>query len=96
MAYPTQQGMQPVAKPKSEKSRLGLLGLIFGIIGVVGGLFFGWTLPLAIVAIVLGFMARKKPKDDRSFALWAITTGFAGTVFSLGWFVYSILVLVMR
>lgn len=87
---------KPVGTPKPHKSRTGLIALIFGILGVVGGVFFGWALPLAIVGIILGFKARSKPDDDRAFALWAIITGFAGTLFSLGWFAYSIIVLVMR
>lgn len=86
----------PIAQPGPHKSRAGLTGLIFGILGVIGGVFFGWALPLAIVGIVLGFKARGKPDDDRTFALWAIITGFAGTLFSIGWFVYSIIYFVMR
>lgn len=85
---------QPTVKPRTPKK--GLTALILGILGVVGGVFFGWAFPLAIIAIILGFIARKNPADDRGFALWGIITGFAGLVFSIGWFVYSIMYLVMR
>jgi hypothetical protein len=52
---------------------------------------FGWTLPLSVVAIVLGFLARSKEPDARGVALGAIVTGFVGMMLSLGWLAYSIL-----
>ncbi|SEB39279.1 hypothetical protein SAMN04489806_0384 [Paramicrobacterium humi] len=85
---------QPQARPRTPKK--GLAALVLGIIGVIGGVFFGWTIPLAVIAIILGFIARRNPNDDRTFALWGILTGFAGTVFALGWFTYSIIYVLTR
>ncbi|PWC07033.1 hypothetical protein DF223_08680 [Mycetocola zhujimingii] len=79
---------KPAAPPKP---RTGLIGLILGIIGVLGGIIFGWTLPLSIAAIVLGIIARKKEVDTPGRSLAAIVTGVVGLLLSLGWLAYSVI-----
>lgn len=58
---------------------------------MIGGIFFGWTLPFSIAAIVLGFLARPREPRARGVALSTIVTGAVGVLLSLGWLTYSIL-----
>jgi hypothetical protein len=78
-------------KPAKPASRLATTGIVLGVLGVIGGIFFGWTLPLSVVAIVIGFVARSREPHARGIALGAIITGFVGLALSLGWLAYSIL-----
>lgn len=88
---PAADHMAQVPRGTSPASRRATTALVLGVIGVIGGIFFGWTLPLSVVAIVLGFLARSKEPHARGTALAAIVTGFVGLVLSVGWLAYSIL-----
>lgn len=63
---------------------------ILGLIGVVGGIVFGWTLPLSILAVILA--ARGLSRDPASArARTARTLGLIGILLSALWMVYSII-----
>lgn len=81
----------PASTPARPASRLGTTGVVLGGVGVLGGIIFGWTLPLSIVAIVLGFIARSREPHARGVALAAIVTGIIGLLLSAGWLAYSII-----
>jgi hypothetical protein len=63
---------------------------------VIGGVIFGWTLPLSIAAVILGFRARKREADTPGRSLAAIVTGLVGVLLSLGWLAYSIITIAAR
>ncbi|GAB3618168.1 hypothetical protein GCM10027416_27250 [Okibacterium endophyticum] len=88
-----QQPYQPTPKqPKPRKPKLGLWALIFGVIGVIGGIIFGWTLPFALAAFIMGLIARKREAPATGKALAAVITGAVGILLSIGWFTYSLIV----
>jgi hypothetical protein len=68
--------------------------LISGIVGLVVSVFVGWGFPLSIVAIVLGFRARRREPGARGRALTGLVTGFVGLACSIGWLVYSVVVII--
>jgi len=86
----------PVPQPKPRAPKLGLWSAILGAVGVVGGIVFGWTLPFAVAAVIMGAVARKKEAPKTGPAIAGIITGLVGIVLSAGWFVYSIIVLTSR
>lgn len=55
---------------------------IISFAGAIAALVFGQTVILPIVAIVLGFVARRQEPAGRTFALWGIILGFVGL---FGW-----------
>ena len=68
--------------------------LISGIVGLVVSVFVGWGFPLSIVAIVLGFGARRREPGARGRALTGLVTGFVGLACSIGWLAYSVVVII--
>jgi hypothetical protein len=95
-AVDTQQYAAQVAEPTTAAKRaeptakLATTGVVLGVLGVIGGIVFGWALPLSVVAVVLGFLARSKEPHAPGVALAAIVTGLVGMLLSLGWLAYSI------
>ncbi|WP_285040810.1 DUF4190 domain-containing protein [Plantibacter sp. LMC-P-059a] len=68
--------------------------LVSGIVGLVVSIFVGWGFPLSIVAIFLGFGARRREPGARGRALTGLVTGFVGLACSIGWLVYSVVVII--
>ncbi|MCP2030053.1 hypothetical protein L1277_000117 [Okibacterium sp. HSC-33S16] len=93
--YPAYPGTVPALKAPSTPKQ-GLVGLILGIVGVIGGVIFGWTLPLSIAAVILGFRARKRELTTPGRSLAAIVTGIVGVLLSLGWLAYSVITIAAR
>jgi hypothetical protein len=90
---PYQQSQTPAAAARTGTSR-STWSLITGVVGLVVSVFVGWGFPLSIVAIVLGFGARRREPQGRGRALTGLVTGFVGLACSVGWFVYSVVVII--
>jgi hypothetical protein len=61
---------------------LGLAGLVLGLVPFYG-MFFG--LPLAVVALVLGLVARSRPGESRRQALAGVVAAILGLLLMAGW-----------
>lgn len=68
--------------------------LITGLVGLVISIFVGWGFPLSIASIALGIVARRREPLGRGRALTGIVTGIVGLVCSVGWFAYSVVVII--
>lgn len=68
----------PDATPATQKKTMAVLSLVFGIVSVVLSPFFPilWIL-MAIAAVILGFLSRKR-ENARTMALVGIILGFVG------------------
>jgi len=68
----------PDATPTSRSKTMAVLSLVFGIVSIVLSPFLPilWIL-LAIAAVVLGFLSRKR-ENARTMALVGIILGFVG------------------
>lgn len=68
----------PDATPTAQKKTMAVLSLVFGIVSVVLSPFFPilWIL-MAIAAVILGFLSRKR-ENARTMALVGIILGFVG------------------
>ncbi|MDY0892512.1 DUF4190 domain-containing protein [Frigoribacterium sp. CFBP9039] len=68
----------PDATPTTQKKTMAVLSLVFGIVSVVLSPFFPilWIL-MAIAAVILGFLSRKR-ENARTMALVGIILGFVG------------------
>jgi len=69
----------------TTKKTMGVLSLVFGIVSIVFCLFLPvlWIL-LAIAAVVLGFMSRKREPAARTMATVGIVLGFVGILANIG------------
>ncbi|MBF4568386.1 DUF4190 domain-containing protein [Plantibacter sp. VKM Ac-2880] len=92
-AYQQQPSSVGAAAASTSTAR-STWSLISGIVGLVVSVFVGWGFPLSIVAIVLGFGARRREPGARGRALTGLVTGFVGLACSIGWLVYSVVVIV--
>ena len=78
----------------TTKKTMGVLSLVFGIVSIVFCLFLPvlWIL-LAIAAVVLGFMSRKREPAARTMATVGIVLGFIGIVANIGSMVAGALIM---
>ncbi|WP_411558008.1 DUF4190 domain-containing protein [Plantibacter sp. MPB07] len=90
-AYQQSQTQTPAASTGTSRSTWSL---ITGVVGLVVSVFVGWGFPLSIAAIVLGFGARRREPQGRGRALTGLVTGFVGLACSVGWLVYSVVVII--
>jgi len=59
------------------------------ILALVSSFFWGWLLPLSIVAVVLAITSLRRPQDARHTAVWALALAILSGVFSAGWLVWG-------
>lgn len=71
-------GTAPTTAAASGTQTLSLVSFI----GAIASLALGQTIVLPVVAIVLGFVARRQEPAGRTFALWGIILGFVAL---FGW-----------
>lgn len=76
-------------RPAEPVARLPRIALWCGIIALLGGILYGWTLPVALVAIVLGTIALARGRGDRRRALIGLIFGVIGLALSGAWLAYS-------
>lgn len=88
-----QQASSPSSAGKTATTR-STWSLVTGVVGLVVSVFVGWGFPLSIVAIVLGLGARRREPQGRGRALTGLVTGFVGLACSVGWLVYSVVVII--
>lgn len=89
-------GQNPYGGPvPGTTSPLAIVSMILGIVGVIGGFFILGLLPIA--AIVTGFIARRRVRQNQQqgagMALAGIITGFVGLVFFLGYVVLFVVLI---
>ncbi len=72
------------AMPTAAESGGKTLSLV-SFIGSIAAIALGQTFILSIVAIVLGFVARRQEPEGQTFALWGIIIGFVGL---FGWLLF--------
>lgn len=73
--------------PQGSKKGLGVASLVLGIVSIVLMCIWYIAVPSAIVAIVLGVLARKDP-ESRGFGTAGMVTGIVGIVFSGSWVLF--------
>ena len=68
----------------TSSKTLGILSLVFGIVSIVMSWIFPifWVL-LAIAAVVLGFLSRRREPGAQKLALWGIILGFVGIALNI-------------
>lgn len=64
-------------------------GLAFSIVGLLASFVVGWAFPVALVGLVTGAMALRRPSENRSAAVWALALGITALVYSAGWLVFA-------
>lgn len=64
-------------------------GLGFSIAGLAVSFVVGWGFPIALVGLVTGAFALRRPTESRAIAGWALALGITGLVYSVGWLVYA-------
>lgn len=83
----------PFSSDPADRGAASWLALRLGVVSMLGGILFGWTLPLAIAAVVIGGRALRARSGHRGNSIGAIVFGLIGTLFSLAWIVYSLVTL---
>lgn len=78
----------PTAAPDLDRGFAGW-ALAFAIVGLVVSFFVGWGFVIGVVAIVLGIMALRHPRDSRAVAVWAIVLATLSLVYSAGWLIFA-------
>ena len=56
-----------------------------GVVGLIVALFMPWGAVLSVLAVVLGFVARRGFPETRGARLTAIITGFVGIIVAVVW-----------
>lgn len=87
----TQTSLPSIAAAPAEGTTAAASGSqtlsLVSFIGAIASIVFGQTIVLPIVAIVLGFVARRQEPAGRTFSLWGIILGFVGL---FGWILVPI------
>ena len=64
-------------------------GLGFSIAGLAVSFFVGWGFPIALVGLITGAFALRRPTESRAIAGWALALGITGLVYSAGWLIFA-------
>lgn len=78
----------PIEAPALDRGFAGW-ALGFAIVGLGVSLFVGWGFVIGIVAVILGIMALRHPRDSRAVAIWAIVLAAVSLIYSAGWLVWA-------
>lgn len=73
------------AEPEPVRKGLGGSALSFGIAALCGSCFVGWLFPVAVLAIVIGVLAIRRPLESSRLGIWAIGLALLSLVYSAGW-----------
>ncbi|MGO2660085.1 hypothetical protein [Mycetocola reblochoni] len=88
-------GSWPFTSDPASRGGRSWLALRLGIVSTVGGVLCGWTLPLAVLAIVLGVVAAVRGQGHTGNAIGGVVFGAIGLLLSVGWMVHSLVVLTL-
>ncbi len=94
-ANPTGQGTETAATSTARTLRwlpaasirkgYGGSAVSFALAGLVTSFFVGWAFPLALIGIILGVVAVRKPEESSILGGWGIALGVLATIYSAGW-----------
>jgi len=79
----------PPPRPAAPQRGVAGWALAFAIVGLGVSLFVGWGFPIALVGIVTGIVALRRPLESRAIAWWAIALGTVSVLYSAGWLVWA-------
>ncbi|WZH37436.1 MAG: hypothetical protein PIR02_01960 [Microbacterium enclense] len=74
--------------PKPPRS-LAPWALLLAIVALASSFFWGWLLPLSVVAAILAIVSLRRPHDGRRAAAWALSLALVSGLFSAGWLVWG-------
>lgn len=79
----------PPPPPTKRPGRFAPWALVVAIIALVSSFFFGWGIPLAVLAVVLSIVALRRRWESRVVTGWALVLGILATVYSAGWLLWT-------
>lgn len=85
---PQQFGAQRPQAPVGKRKGFGGTATVLGSAALLGALIAGWFIPVALVAIVVGIVAVRRPMESTVLGGWGIALGAIATVYSIGWLVF--------
>jgi len=74
--------------PKPPRS-VAPWALTLAIGALLSSFFWGWLLPLSVVAVVVAIVSVRRPHDSRRIAVWAVVLAALSAVFSAGWLLWG-------
>lgn len=77
---PTPAYSAPQSPDRKGKS---IAALILGIVSILTSLFWLLSVPVGLVGLVLGILARRSEPTGRKLALWGIITSIVGILLSI-------------
>lgn len=77
----------PVPKPPPSWAPWALT---LATAALISSIFWGWLLPLSVVAAVAAIVSLRRRHDRRSTAVWALALAVLSGAFSAGWLVWGL------
>ncbi|WP_052460301.1 hypothetical protein [Microbacterium gorillae] len=72
-------------EPTLVRKGLGGSAFSFAVSALIGSFFMGWLAPVAVLSLVLGILAVRRPAESSRLGAWAIGLSILALVYSAGW-----------